>query len=485
MINALSGGQRTRLALAKLLLSKPELLILDEPTNHLDIETLSWLESYLKNYDGAILIVSHDRYFLDQVVSIVYEVSRHHVTKFTGNYSNYLDEKAKNYELDMKRYEKEQSEKAKLEQFVEKNIARASSTKMAQSRRKMLERREWMDSPLGDEKSATLTFEIERQSGNDVLSVDNLAIGYDDKLISNNINLREYREDRIALVGPNGVGKSTLLKTIIGEQQKLAGDIRFGTNVQIGYYDQELAKLTSNRTVIKEIWDEWPLMNEKDVRSVLGRFLFSGDDVEKIVSDLSGGEKARLALAKLMLEKNNFLVLDEPTNHLDLDSKEVLENALIDYQGTLLFVSHDRYFINRIATKVIELANDGTFEYLGDYDYYVEKKLELEEIALEKAAEQQAKKPAPVKEKKATNNSIDKEAKKKERSIRRKIEALETDMATFDTQIADYEAQLCDPAVYSDHEKTFTIQSELDDAKEQKDTLEMEWLELNEELESL
>ncbi|MBM7700513.1 ATP-binding cassette domain-containing protein [Kurthia huakuii] len=484
-INALSGGQRTRLALAKLLLSKPELLILDEPTNHLDIETLSWLESYLKNYDGAILIVSHDRYFLDQVVSIVYEVSRHHVTKFTGNYSNYLDEKAKNYELDMKRYEKEQSEKAKLEQFVEKNIARASSTKMAQSRRKMLERREWMDSPLGDEKSATLTFEIERQSGNDVLSVDNLAIGYDDKLISNNINLREYREDRIALVGPNGVGKSTLLKTIIGEQQKLAGDIRFGTNVQIGYYDQELAKLTSNRTVIKEIWDEWPLMNEKDVRSVLGRFLFSGDDVEKIVSDLSGGEKARLALAKLMLEKNNFLVLDEPTNHLDLDSKEVLENALIDYQGTLLFVSHDRYFINRIATKVIELANDGTFEYLGDYDYYVEKKLELEEIALEKAAEQQAKKPAPVKEKKATNNSIDKEAKKKERSIRRKIEALETDMATFDTQIADYEAQLCDPAVYSDHEKTFTIQSELDDAKEQKDTLEMEWLELNEELEAL
>lgn len=484
-INSLSGGQRTRLALAKLLLSKPELLILDEPTNHLDIETLSWLENYLKNYDGAILIVSHDRYFLDQVVSIVYEVSRHHVSKFSGNYSDYLDQKAKNYELDVKRYEKEQSEKAKLEQFVEKNIARASSTKMAQSRRKMLERREWMDSPLGDEKSATLTFEIERQSGNDVLSVDNLAIGYDDKLISENIQLREYREDRIALVGPNGVGKSTLLKTIVGDQPKLAGEVRFGTNVQIGYYDQELAKLTSNRTVIKEIWDEWPLMNEKDVRSVLGRFLFSGDDVEKIVSDLSGGEKARLALAKLMLEKNNFLVLDEPTNHLDLDSKEVLENALIDYQGTLLFVSHDRYFINRIATKVVELSHDGTFEYLGDYDYYVEKKLELEEIALEKAAEEQAKHPTPVKEKKATNTSIDKEVKKKERSLRRKIETLEADMATFDAQIVEYEQQLCDPDVYSDHEKTLTIQSALDDAKEQKDTLEMEWLELNEELEAL
>lgn len=484
-INSLSGGQRTRLALAKLLLSKPELLILDEPTNHLDIETLSWLESYLKNYDGAILIVSHDRYFLDQVVSIVYEVSRHQVKKFTGNYSDYLDQKAKNYELDLKRYEKEQSEKAKLEQFIEKNIARASTTKMAQSRRKMLERRDWMESPAGDEKSATLTFEIERQSGNDVLSVDDLAIGYSDKVISKNIQLREYREDRIALVGPNGVGKSTLLKTIVGDQPKLSGNIRFGTNVQIGYYDQELAKLTSNRTVLKEIWDEWPLMNEKDVRSVLGRFLFSGDDVEKIVSDLSGGEKARLALAKLMLEKNNFLVLDEPTNHLDLDSKEVLENALIDYQGTLLFVSHDRYFINRIATKVVELSNDGTFEYLGDYDYYLEKKQELEEIALEKAAEAQANAPAPVKEKKSANTSIDKETKKKERTIRRKIEAIEEQMVAFDTQIADFEQQLCDPEVFSDHEKTFDIQTQLDDVKGQKDELEMEWLELNEQLEAL
>ncbi|WP_010291032.1 ABC-F family ATP-binding cassette domain-containing protein [Kurthia massiliensis] len=486
-ITSLSGGQRTRLALAKLLLSKPELLILDEPTNHLDIETLSWLEAYLKNYDGAILIVSHDRYFLDQVVSIVYEVSRHHVTKFTGNYSDYLDQKAKNYELDLKRYEKEQSEKAKLEQFVEKNIARASTTKMAQSRRKMLERREWMDSPAGDEKSATLTFEIERQSGNDVLSVDDLAIGYSDKVISENIQLREYREDRIALVGPNGVGKSTLLKTIVGDQPKLAGTVRFGTNVQIGYYDQELAKLTSNRTVLKEIWDEWPLMNEKDVRSVLGRFLFSGDDVEKIVSDLSGGEKARLALAKLMLEKNNFLVLDEPTNHLDLDSKEVLENALIDYQGTLLFVSHDRYFINRIATKVVELSHDGTFEYLGDYDYYLEKKQELKEIALEKAAEAEAltKKSAPSKEKKVTNTSIDKEAKKKERSIRRKVEAIEEQMMSFDTQITDLEAQLCDPEVFSDHEKAFDIQTQLDTLKVEKDELEMEWLDLNEQLENL
>lgn len=252
---------------------------------------------------------------------------------------------------------------------------------MAQSRRKMLERTEWMESPDGDEKSASFGFSIERQSGNDVLSVDELTIGYNDRTISSGINLRTFREDRIALVGPNGVGKSTLLKTIVKDLAPLAGSIRYGTNVQIGYYDQEQAKLSSNKSVLKELWDEWPLMNEKDIRTVLGRFLFSGEDVDKAVSSLSGGEKARLALAKLMMQKANFLILDEPTNHLDLDSKEVLENALIDYPGTLLFVSHDRYFINRIATKVVELSGTGSFEYLGDYDYYIEKKQELLELA--------------------------------------------------------------------------------------------------------
>lgn len=373
-IRSLSGGQRTRLALAKLLLSKPDLLILDEPTNHLDIETLSWLEGYLKGYEGAILIVSHDRYFLDQVVSIVYEVSRTKVSKYVGNYSGYLEEKAKNYERDLKMYERQMDEKSKLETFIQKNLARASTTKMAQSRRKVLEKTNWMDSPDGDEKSANFGFTIERQSGNDVLSIDDLSIGFSQKEISTNIRMRVFREDRIALVGPNGVGKSTLLKTIVKDIQALAGDIRYGTNVQIGYYDQEQAKLHSNKSVLSELWDEWPLLNEKDIRNILGRFLFSGDDVAKSVNSLSGGEKARLALAKLMMLKSNFLVLDEPTNHLDLDSKEILENALIDYPGTLLFVSHDRYFINRIATKVIELSSTGSFEYLGDYDYYLEKK---------------------------------------------------------------------------------------------------------------
>ncbi|RXH50961.1 ABC transporter ATP-binding protein [Kurthia gibsonii] len=484
-ISSLSGGQRTRLALAKLLLTKPELLILDEPTNHLDIETLNWLENYLKNYDGAILIVSHDRYFLDQVVSIVYEVSRHHVTKFTGNYSSYLDQKAKNYERDLKLYEKQMDEKAKLETFVQKNLARASTTKMAQSRRKVLEKTEWMDSPDGDEKSATFTFDIEKQSGNDVLSVDDLTIGYGQTPISEHINMRAYRKDRIALVGPNGVGKSTLLKTIIKDLPALSGDIRYGTNVQLGYYDQDLAKLSTNRTVLREIWDEWPLMNEKDVRTVLGRFLFSGEDVDKIVHDLSGGEKARLTLAKLMLEKNNVLILDEPTNHLDLDSKEVLENALIDFPGTLIFVSHDRYFINRIATKVVELSNEGSFEYLGDYDYYVEKKEELAEIAAEKEVALIKTKPIIQKEVPTSNQAIDKETKKKERKIQRQIEDIEQIMSDLETTIAKLEEELCDPDVFSNHEKALIIQTQLDEEKVKHEEYELQWLALQEELEQL
>ena len=484
-IRSLSGGQRTRLALAKLLLSKPDLLILDEPTNHLDIETLSWLEGYLKGYDGAILIVSHDRYFLDQVVTFVYEVSRTKVKKYVGNYSAYLDEKAKNYERDLKMYERQMDEKAKLETFIQKNLARASTTKMAQSRRKVLEKTDWMDSPDGDEKSANFGFTIERQSGNDVLSIDDLTIGYANKPISSGISMRVFREDRIALVGPNGVGKSTLLKTIVKDLEAHNGDIRYGTNVQIGYYDQEQAKLNSNKTVLAELWDEWPLLNEKDIRSILGRFLFSGDDVAKPVNTLSGGEKARLALAKLMMQKSNFLILDEPTNHLDLDSKEVLENALIDYPGTLLFVSHDRYFINRIATKVVELSNDGSFEYLGDYDYYVEKKQELLELAEMKAASEAAKtkQNANVITHKSSTSMIDKDAKKRERQIRRQIEEIEGNMTIYQTTITTLEEQLCDPAIFSDHEKALALQTELDQAKVKYDELEMEWLTLNEQLE--
>ncbi|MFB3165476.1 ABC-F family ATP-binding cassette domain-containing protein [Neobacillus sp. 179-J 1A1 HS] len=479
MISSLSGGQKTRLALGKLLLTKPDILILDEPTNHLDIDTLTWLEQYLQGYDGAILIVSHDRYFLDKVVTQVYEVSRKQIQKFIGNYSAYLDQKAVNYERDLKLYEKQQQEVANLQDFIQRNLARASTTKRAQSRRKKLEKMDLMDRPLGDEKSATFSFEIEKQTGNDVLTVDSLAVGYDGQKVSENINMRAFRGESIALVGPNGIGKSTLLKTIIKKLPALAGTIQYGANLAIGYYDQEQAELTSNKRVLNELWDEWPLKNEKEIRTVLGNFLFSGDDVLKIVSTLSGGEKARLALAKLMLEKANVLILDEPTNHLDLDSKEVLENALVDYPGTIIFVSHDRYFINRIATKVLELSSNGSKEYLGDYDYYLEKKLEEEELrALESTNAIKKQTPSDVQER--TSYHQDKESKKLERQRKRKLEEIELRIEELEALIQDNDEKLCEPEIFQDHEKVLEINLKNEKAKSELEQLMEEWAELAE-----
>jgi ATP-binding cassette subfamily F protein 3 len=478
-ISTLSGGQKTRLALGKLLLTKPDILILDEPTNHLDIETLTWLEQYLQSYEGAILIVSHDRYFLDKVVNQVYELSRHQITKYKGNYSSYLIQKAKNYEREMKLYEKQQDEIAKLQDFIARNLARASTAKRAQSRRKQLERMEIMDRPLGDEKSASFSFTIEKQSGNDVLTVDSVSIGYDEKKIAEAISFRITRGESIALVGPNGIGKSTLLKTIVQKLKPLEGDIRYGSNVTIGYYDQQQAELSSNKRVLDELWDDYPLKSEKEIRTVLGSFLFSGDDVLKIVSTLSGGEKARLALAKLMMQQANFLILDEPTNHLDLDSKEVLENALIDYPGTILFVSHDRYFINRIATKVLELGNNGTTEYLGDYDYYVEKKLELEELKL---LEQQTKETGVQKVTTSKKNSYqqDKEAKKLERQRKRRLEEIEERIELLEKKISENEELLCNPEIYQNHEKVMELNGENEQARSEIEKLMEEWAELAE-----
>ena len=479
-VNLLSGGQKTRLALAKMLLSKPDLLILDEPTNHLDIETLGWLEKYLVSYEGAILIVSHDRYFLDEIVTIVYEVSRKKVTKYTGNYSAYLDEKAKNYERDQKLYDRDLSEKAKLEDFIQRNIARASTSKMAKSRRKLLERTDWMDSPDGNEKSASFTFTIDRPSGNDVLAIDDLAIGYNGNAVSSNLNLRVYKQDRIAIIGPNGVGKSTLLKTIVKAQEPLAGSIRYGTNVQFGYYDQEQATLVGSGTVLQEVWDDWPMMNEKDVRTLLGRFLFTGEDVDKPVQSLSGGEKARLSLAKLTLQQSNTLVLDEPTNHLDLDSKEILENALDDFPGTLLFVSHDRYFINRIATKVIDVSSEGAVEYLGDYDYFVEKKLEQQELDAENGTPQTITHPSSKR-----TNEDDKELRRQERRLTRAIDELETRMSVLDEEMAALQAELSMPEFADDHVKLMELQAQIDERQEEHDCKSEEWLLLQEQLEAL
>ncbi|PQZ47957.1 MULTISPECIES: ABC-F family ATP-binding cassette domain-containing protein [Bacillus] len=476
-ISTLSGGQKTRLALGKLLLTRPDLLILDEPTNHLDIETLTWLEQYLQGYPGAILIVSHDRYFLDKLVTQVYEISNKESRRFVGNYSKYLDLKSALYEQEMKRYEKQQDEITKLEDFVQKNIARASTTKRAQSRRKQLDRMEVLTRPLGDSKSASFHFDIEKQSGNDVLQVKDATIGYYQEPIIEHVNMRLTRGDSVALVGPNGIGKSTLLKSIVNKLQLLYGNVAFGSNVSVGYYDQEQANLTSSKRVLNELWDEYPLQPEKEIRTILGNFLFTGDDVLKPVSSLSGGQKARLALAKLMMQKSNLLILDEPTNHLDLNSKEILENALIDYPGTLLFVSHDRYFINRVTTTVVELSTEGAQEYLGDYDYYVEKKNEMIERAeLEQEDEVPVQK---VVAQEKLNYLEEKERKQLERQRTRKIEELEQNIVGLEEEIATLEDQLCLPEIYADYEKASEITTKKQTLQEQLEACMAEWEELH------
>lgn len=482
-ISTLSGGQKTRLALGKLLLSKPDILILDEPTNHLDIETLTWLEQYLQTFNGAILIVSHDRYFLDKVVNQVYECANNTLTRYIGNYSKYLEQKAANFEREMKMYEKQQEEIARIKEFIARNIVRASTTKRAQSRRKMLEKMEIMDRPSIDDKSVSFSFQIERQSGNEVLNVSDLSIGYNSNILSSNIHFRVTRGDSIALLGPNGVGKSTLLKTLVGKLTAIHGSIQFGTNVNIAYYDQEQADLTSNKSVLNELWDEYPMKTEKEIRTVLGNFLFSGDDVLKPVSTLSGGEKARLSLAKLMLLNANLLILDEPTNHLD--SKEILENALVDYPGTILFVSHDRYFINRIATKVFELTKDGINEYLGDYDYYVEKKEEM--LELKKLTEDENQKnvnKSPKEVEKLDNKSryeLEKELKKRARQRQRRIEEIQNRIETLEEMINEKEQLFINPEIYTDHTKVANLNEEINQAKKEMEDLLEEWAELEDE----
>lgn len=478
-ITELSGGQKTRLSLGKLLLQKPQLLILDEPTNHLDIETLSWLENYLTSYPGAIVIVSHDRYFLDKTVSIVYEISRHKSRKYHGSYSKYLDQKAAEYEQELKAYEKQQTEIKKMEDFIQRNIVRASTTKRAQSRRKQLEKMERMDRPLGDESSASFSFQIERRSGNDVLKVEDLSFQYskDEPYLFSTVRLHINRGDRIALVGPNGIGKSTLLKIILGKLKESTGTIQLGTNVKIGYYDQEQADLSSNKTVLNELWDEYPTINERDIRTILGNFLFSGDDVLKPVHTLSGGEKARLALAKLMMQKANFLILDEPTNHLDIDSREVLEAALMDFPGTILFVSHDRYFINKITDQVAEMDKNRIKVYLGDYDYYLEKKAEEAELKrlneLEKQQEQQKQQKRNYKE--------DKQIQSEKRKKARRIKELEETIDSFEQEISEIEVKMTQPEIFQDHEKSYELNEEIVKLRTRVDELLEEWTLLQEE----
>ncbi|WP_312114448.1 ABC-F family ATP-binding cassette domain-containing protein [Brevibacillus reuszeri] len=481
LIRTLSGGQKTRLALAKLLLQSPTILLLDEPTNYLDIETLTWLEAYLQNYQGAILVVSHDRYFLDKLVTVVYEIERTRATRYVGNYSQFLDQKAARLEQDLKRFEKQQDEIAKLEDFIARNIARATTTKRAQSRRKTLEKIDRMDKPIMKNKSVHFSFDVSKMSGTIVMKASHVAIGYPDAVLSSGITFELEREERVALVGPNGIGKSTLLKTIVEQLSALRGSIQFGSNVTIGYYDQEHRNLNERNTVLGEIWDEYPQMLEKDVRTLLGNFLFSGDDVQKRISDLSGGERARVSLAKLMLKQANFLIFDEPTNHLDIFSKEVLENALYDYPGTILFVSHDRYFLNKISTRVLELTGDGVTSYLGNYDYFVEKKQELAELAAEQAALSVKKQgTAAVAQPEKSSYELDKEAKKRERQRQRRLEEIEATIQKREADIAKWEEELCLPEIYSDHVQAKERNDQIHAAKNELEQLYEEWSELSE-----
>ena len=474
-IAELSGGQNTRLALAKMLLEKPNLLVLDEPTNHLDIETISWLENYLVNYSGALLIVSHDRYFLDKVATITLDLTKHSLDRYVGNYSSFVEQKEQKLLTEAKNYEKQQKEIAALEDFVNRNLVRASTTKRAQSRRKQLEKMERLDKPEVGKKSANMTFHSDKVSGNVVLTVENAAIGYDGEILSEPINLDLSKMNAVAVVGPNGIGKTTFIKSIVDQIPFIKGENRFGANVEVGYYDQTQSKLTPSNTVLDELWNDFRLTPEVEIRNRLGAFLFSGDDVKKSVGMLSGGEKARLLLAKLSMENNNFLILDEPTNHLDIDSKEVLENALIDFDGTLLFVSHDRYFINRVATHILELSENGSTLYLGDYDYYVEKKAELAACQDEDAvAYSQEKEASPV-----NDYQAQKESQKELRKLMRQIENLEAEIEELENQAQAISEQM---HTTNDADELMQLQAELDKISQRQEEAMLEWEELSEKV---
>ncbi|WP_461214373.1 ABC-F family ATP-binding cassette domain-containing protein [Lacticaseibacillus sp. GG6-2] len=473
-IGNLSGGERSRLALAKLLLEHHDLIILDEPTNHLDIDTLSWLEGYLKTYDGAILTVSHDQYFLDHVITELYELTPSKSIHYKTNYTGYLKQKAENQALAWKAYEKQQEEIHKLQDFVAKNIVRASSTKQAQARRKQLEKMDVLQRPQGREKTVHFRFTPETISGNEVLKVHDATVGYEPAApMAGPINFNVNKGDRIAIIGQNGVGKSTLLKSILGQIPFLKGSADFGTNVTTGYYDQDQHQLHWNKSVLAEIWDDHPTMSEKDVRAALAAFLFDADDIAKTVADLSGGQKARLELTKLSLKHDNFLVLDEPTNHLDINSKEVLEEALADFGGTVLFVSHDRYFINQLATSIVEIEPTGGTMFLGNWDYYQEKL--AEKRAEQAAAQAQAEDQAPTPTTAATNYQQSKEQQRAQRKLEREAAKLEEQMEDLEKQAAAVQEQMAAPEVLTDYVKMQALQSQLDDLNAQNQAAEDAW----------
>lgn len=478
-VDALSGGQKTKLALAKILLQEPDLLILDEPTNHLDMNVLAWLEDYLKSYRGALLVVSHDRYFLDHVVKDVYDLDNRTLTHYTGNYTQFVAHKQERLKAEWKHYDQQQKKIAKLEDFVNRNIVRASTTKRAQARRKQLAKMDRLERPETDDRSIHFHFHSDQDSGTEVLDVEGAKVGYDDQVLAGPLSFTVRKPQRIGIIGPNGIGKSTLLKSILHQIPLISGTVKFGANLEIGYYDQEQQQLHPEKTVLDEVWDDHPEVPEKDIRSLLGSFLFVGDDVYKPVHDLSGGEKARLELTKLSFKPINFLILDEPTNHLDIDSREVLENAINEFTGTVLFVSHDRYFINQVATDVLDMHKDGITHYEGDYDDFLAE--QAKQQAAKATTDTASQAPTVSKGKQSYQQS--KEQQKARRKLQRQVDKLEAEMGELEDQQTQLQEKMSQPEIATDIGKLTDLQKELDAAKEKADEVELAWTEAAEKLE--
>ena len=473
-INILSGGEKTRVLLSKLLLKNPSLLLLDEPTNHLDSEAIEWLELFLKQYKGTVIIISHDRYFLDQVVNRVFEIHNKKLKSYNGNYSKFIELSKIEKELELKKYEDQQKEIKKQEESIEKLKAygREKHLKRARSKEKMLDKVDVLDKPDIYRKRASIKFNPTVSSGNDVLHVENLSMGYGERILFKDINFNIYRGEKVALIGANGIGKSTLFKIIMNEIIPLTGSTKLGTNVHVDYFHQEQKTLNLDNTIIDEIWDDHPNLTQTELRNMLGSFLFEDEEVFKKISTLSGGERARVAILKLILSNSNFLLLDEPTNHLDIDSKEVLEEALLNYTGTLFTISHDRYFLNTVVDKILVLDPEGITEYLGNYDYYMEKKKQSTEMSIVETSEEKTK--TQIKEEKRKEREqreIEKKARVKRQNIEKEIEEIET-------KIEELDMLMCQEEVYSNPEKSKEV-------SQNKSSLENKLNELYEEWEQL